>query len=351
MPISLYALMSMLLNETEDFEFVKYFASVLIILFASYFVANILFYHGRYNFYDIIDLIKYACFLQVLIALVAFFMPFMRETMIKIQFWNSSQFDNFEDTLSYKLIGLGASFFVSGIIFSVALILITYKWQNKKMTSKEILIDILSYLFISVIGIFFARTTLVGVLFSVGMIIVSNKKQRVNKLSKTLPALLIIIPIMSFTYIKYVWNNPESERLVALGFELFINADEKGELSSGSTNRLLEMYETYPNDIKTFIIGDGYWVDPKGNGYYKHIDIGYFRLIYYFGLIGLFLSFLFEYKVIKMMQRSFIIPNYLVYILYFLLLVLNLKGFASLASMSLLFCFNSKENNLIKSVS
>lgn len=53
----------------------------------------------------------------------------------------------------------------------------------------------------------------------------------------------------------------------------------------------------FPDNIKTWIIGDGYmenpyvsdpyYVGPRWHGYYMATDVGYLRFIFYFGLIGL----------------------------------------------------------------
>src|SRR5690606_10079985 len=55
-----------------------------------------------------------------------------------------------------------------------------------------------------------------------------------------------------------------------------------GELRSSSTDELAEMYR-FPKDEKTWWIGDGLIMLENG-GYYMTIDVGFLRLIYYFGL-------------------------------------------------------------------
>ena len=52
----------------------------------------------------------------------------------------------------------------------------------------------------------------------------------------------------------------------------------------------------WPDKLETWLIGDGYMIDPGynpnyygktyGGGYYMNSDVGYVRFIYYFGLIG-----------------------------------------------------------------
>jgi hypothetical protein len=52
----------------------------------------------------------------------------------------------------------------------------------------------------------------------------------------------------------------------------------------------------WPDNPKTWIIGDGYFNNPywdpnymgeMTDGYYMNTDVGYLRFIYYFGLVGL----------------------------------------------------------------
>lgn len=53
----------------------------------------------------------------------------------------------------------------------------------------------------------------------------------------------------------------------------------------------------FPDNLKTWIIGDGYFSNPyntdpfyigtRSRGYYMGTDVGYLRFIFYFGLIGL----------------------------------------------------------------
>ena len=62
----------------------------------------------------------------------------------------------------------------------------------------------------------------------------------------------------------------------------------------------------FPDNVKTWIIGDGYfdgpsntdpyYVGPTMTGFYMWTDVGYLRLIFYFGLIGLFTFMLFFFK-------------------------------------------------------
>jgi O-antigen ligase len=71
---------------------------------------------------------------------------------------------------------------------------------------------------------------------------------------------------------------------------------EKGEWQIDSNDKLKTMI-VFPDNAKTWIIGDGYFSNPyytdpyyvgyQLGGYYMGTDIGYCRFIFYFGIIGL----------------------------------------------------------------
>ena len=74
-------------------------------------------------------------------------------------------------------------------------------------------------------------------------------------------------------------------------FELLINYKEGYGFVTDSSDGLLKMY-----DIKikfdTFLIGDGFYIDKATGGYYMKNDIGFVRMILYFGIFGLITQYL-----------------------------------------------------------
>ncbi|EPH6686837.1 hypothetical protein ACSYPI_004774, partial [Escherichia coli] len=70
-------------------------------------------------------------------------------------------------------------------------------------------------------------------------------------------------------------------------FEFISNYSQTGKIETESSNILKDMY--FPISSHTFFWGDGYWLDPNGNGYYMHTDAGYMRSILYGGFINILL--------------------------------------------------------------
>lgn len=345
-PIVIMSLVAMGINGTGDAEFVKYLFSMILIFCGAYYIFIVLFRFGKYNLYGLIDIIKYVVIAQMVISLAMFFIPSVRTAIMDIQVMTIGGSEKtIEQTLAVRLVGFGSSFFGAGIINAFCLCMMSYKILTKKMTASRMTIEIFEYLFILLMGIFMSRITIAGLLMSLVMIIYARRSNVANGLKKLLPAFLILVPLSFFVYFKTIASNSEFEVLINQGFELVISASEGEGMESKSTNRLKEMYESYPSEISTYIFGDGYYSDPKGDGYYKHIDIGYFRLIYYFGVVGLLAYLFFQYRVMDMMRESMALPRYMLIILFGLVLIFNLKGFADFAYLALLFVFNELPSN------
>lgn len=347
--VAMISVFTMILNGSGDAEFVKYFISMSLVYFSCYYVTKILKRHEKYNFNDLIDLLEFIVLIQLLLSLIMFFVPSVKNFLVGIQNWGMDGY-MVDQVSSVRLIGFGASFFLAGTIISYCLILLSYKLLCSDMSKSIRLLGFLLYFLILFLGIFMARTTVVGFIFSLILVLLLNNRMKVINLKAIVMSFIFIIGLIFALFQTVISSIPELEILSDNAFELIINAQETGEASSHSTNELSAMYENFSVNAGTLVIGDAHFVGDKG-GYYQNTDVGFFRLIFYFGLVGSFFYFLFQYKVIAMMRRCFNIPFALFFVIYMLLLVLNLKGFADLVSISLLFCFNTKEKNVIKPVS
>ena len=94
------------------------------------------------------------------------------------------------------------------------------------------------------------------------------------------------------------------------------------------SNETLKSMIIFPDNFKTWFIGDGYfsnpyfsdpyYVGPYIGGYYMGTDIGYLRFIFYFGLIGLFTFSFFLISVAR--ECITLLPDYKLLILFILLL-------------------------------
>ena len=98
------------------------------------------------------------------------------------------------------------------------------------------------------------------------------------------------------------------------GFEGFFNFFGSGSFETHSTNTLQTMY-VFPENLKTWIIGDGLFFD--GGHTYMWTDVGYLRFIFYFGLVGL-TSFILLYVYMTRRGRHFFPDDGKLFFLLFL---------------------------------
>ena len=296
--VSLISLFSIIFNHTPDDSYVSYIRAVVIWLSGAVTICTLIYLvHGRVDVPLIINYMTAVCFFQCVSALLIEFVP---------------AFGNFIDTYVLqgqedlhdmdRLYGIGAALDVAGSRFAAAvaaLAILVYE-KRESLSIAEQMVYLTAFVFITIVGNMIARTTSVGVgigILYIGVFAFRNliyKGESIWKLfGVAIATLLLLIPISVFLY----RVSPEMQDLFRFGFEGFFNLVEKGSWSAGSTEMLKEMV-VFPETLKTWIIGDGYFMnsrydinylgDATEGGYYMGTDIGYLRFIFYFGVIGLF---------------------------------------------------------------
>lgn len=334
------ALISIGMNQTSDIEFIKYPISMVTILFASYFVAKVLSkFYRKLDFQTVSLLMINVILIQSILAFIMFLVPELRDFLLGIQKISPDDIERMPDFFEFRIIGFGTMFFGAGIISGFGLILIGALLRFYKLNTKQTILLSIKFLFILVVGMMMARTTLIGGLLGLILIFMpKNLKITISMFKKRFLFILniIFIPIVLMIILFFLVPKigETLEPLFNFAFEIFINYFEKGSAESASTSQLQNMY-IFPETIQTWIIGDGYWANPYGAGYYMSTDVGYLRLIYYFGLLGLFVYLLMQLTIIK---NSFE-QKLLIYTIFLYLLILNLKGFTDLVSICLVFYF------------
>lgn len=295
--VTFIAYISITLNNTPDFSYAYYVISMSVWLCAAFFVVFCIESTHKYLSFSLIsNYIIGVCVFQCIITLCIEYIP-------EVKNWVDSIFEMDQNFLEYtnRLYGIGAFLDTAGIRYSIALILCaalladSSKSDNKLLT----LIYTIAFLLISFIGNIVARTTLVGL--GLGTFYIIYKGNLVNKYinshnSRIWNSLFLIL-IISLPLVIYYYNtNSTFKSQVEFGFEGFFNLFEEGEWKVGSNIQLQRMI-VWPESIKTWIIGDGYFNNPDNidpyyvgkhtGGYYMGTDIGYLRFIFYFGILGL----------------------------------------------------------------
>lgn len=363
--VSLAGVFSVTINNTPDYSYSSYIMSFWVWTGGAYAVSRyICWLHRKLSFPIVGNYLITVCVFQCVMALWMDLSPSVKDFVDRYieqgqDFLNSAKV--------HRMYGIGASLDVAGIRFSCVLIIIAYLTFNLEKTiyRKYLPIHLLAFAIITVIGNMIARTTIVGVVIGLGYIFnmswdrglnISWKAQRIWKwVSMTL---LIVIPVAIYYY-----NNDETiHKHLRFAFEGFFSIVEKGHWETTSNNTLEGMI-VFPESVKTWIMGDGYFDNPTKTdpyfigtytgGYYMGTDIGYLRFIFYFGLIGLLAFSNFFFQVSRVCYHRFEGTRFL----FLMILLCNFIVWLKVATdtflvFALFLCIGKEENEeYMKSIS
>ena len=200
---------------------------------------------------------------------------------------------------SGRLYGLGAFVDPSGLRFAAILIIIAARMTQTLTDVRASILYILAFFIIGSIGNMISRTTTMGIILGVGYMIVDfivNYQARSANAGSL--GIILILSSIFVLFTVYLYNSNEVfHKNFRFGFEGFFSYFERGQFQTGSTDVLKTMY-IFPDDLKTWLIGDGYFANPGSDpnylgrirgGYYMGTDVGYLRFIFFFGIFGLVL--------------------------------------------------------------
>ena len=305
--MSLVCLFSVTFNGTNDHSYTSYIISMLVWMGGAYFVlCCIRLLHGYITLRLICNYVIAVCVGQCFVAYVIDLYP---------------AFDNFVNSfiagqaymgnVDSRMHGIGCALDVAGLRFSSALVMIAYLVVHAKLEQKKFIPwYIVAFLIISVIGSMIGRSTLVGILLAIAywfVVMIFYNEEWLAKNKRLLWTWFVGILMVTIPVVVYLYNtNGAFYNNLRFGFEGFFSLLEKGEWDVNSNNILKNML-VFPDNFKTWIIGDGYILNPSGRdpyyvgefygGFYKNTDIGYIRFIFYCGVIGLMTFIIYFIKV------------------------------------------------------
>ena len=297
--VSIAALFSITYNQTPDSSYVSYIISAIIWLCGAYAVCSFIYLtHKRIDLSLVANYLIWVCVFQCAMALLIDFVPSVRLFVDAHVAQGQAMLQKLD-----RLYGIGASLDVGGSRFAAVLVLTAYLIVQKKDEREGVPLTllILAFITITVVGNMIARTTLVGVIVGLLYIILmelrnlslrKTSEKRHSSLGAWAGMLIIFVPLCSILY-----NfSPQFHELMRFGFEGFFSLFEEGTWTTDSGAKLERMI-VWPEELRTWIIGDGYFENQRNDanyigdatvrGFYMGTDIGYLRFIFYFGLIGL----------------------------------------------------------------
>lgn len=356
--VSLVGLASVIFNNTRDFTYASYIMSMWVWLGGAYFVVEVIKgVHKKISVELICHYLIGVCVAQCTMAILIDNSPLIKDFVNKLVS-TSGFIDQSELVNKDRLYGIGCALDVAGTRFAAVLLMITALiYKHKGTNVLRLYVYLISFAVIFVIGNMLARTTTVGVLLAIVYLLIKAypydftiNRSSAGVLKHFCISLMVVLPIVISLYN----TNPAVREDIRFAFEGFFSLAEKGEWDVNSNDRLMDMW-VFPDNAKTWIIGDGYfdgpsntdpyYVGPTMTGFYMWTDIGYLRFIFYFGVIGLAVFMFFFFKCGQACAQKF--SNYSV--MFWLLVLLNyiiwFKVSTDIFVVFALFLCISKEDN------
>ncbi len=340
--VSFVAWLATVLNNTHDYTFATYIVSMWVWLGGAYTVVRyIRSIHGRISIELVANYLIAVCVIQCILALI--FDSNMTALQWRLRTFTGEAYMGATD--EDRLSGIGCALDVAGLRFSA--ILIMAAWMVVKMAARGKMIISLVYLvcmlFIVIIGNIISRTTAVGAGIGFAYILWALLFGERSKGKSRLTGIFAVLLVIAISLSTVLYNtNEKFHNHLRFGFEGFFSLVEKGEWQTNS-NDILQNMVVWPDNLKTWIIGDGYienpldtrlssydpyYIGPAFHGYYMQTDIGYCRFIFYFGLIGLTVFCLYFIKISDTLAKRF--PNYKW--MFYLILAMNFIGWCKVSS-------------------
>lgn len=355
--VSLVGLTSVIFNNTRDFTYASYIMSMWVWLGGAYFVVEVIRgVHKKVSVELICHYLISVCVAQCAIAILIDNNPLVKDFAHRFV---SSGFLNADDMEEKdRLYGIGCALDVAGTRFAAVLLMLTMLINKHKGTNVvRLYAYLISFAVIVVIGNMIARTTIVGVLLAIVYLLIKGypydftiNRSSAGVLKHFIISLVVVLPIVVSLYN----NNPAVREDIRFAFEGFFSLAEKGEWDVNSNDRLMDMW-VFPDNAKTWIIGDGYfdgpsntdpyYVGPTMTGFYMWTDIGYLRFIFYFGVIGLAVFMFFFFKCGQACAQKFSSYSVMFWLFVLLNYIIWFKVSTDIFVVFALFLCISKEDN------
>lgn len=285
-----WGLLVVAINSTDQYLYVTYFLSIFSAFFASYFIIKTT--SNELNTYDkFLYLIVLTVFVESIITIAIRYIPFLGNILFAIQEFQTKDPTDISWLYVNRFVGLGEAAYFGvvpscsiGLVSAMAIIVEGKTRYNFFLWFEFVVIAIISFLV--------ARISVVVPIICILWYLYNNsKKKKIGKIL-SVSAIGVIALIGVFSLLKMYL--PDS--VFGWAFESF----EGGRNESADTviDQIFGTHFTY----KTFLVGDGLYTTDH-NTYYGGKDIGYYRQIFYAGIVGLFGVVLFHLKIVKKCRR------------------------------------------------
>lgn len=313
--VSFVSFVSITVNNTPDSSYLYYIVSMWVWLGGAYFVVSLIKrIHGKVSVESVCFYLITVCVLQCILAEAIELIPAVKTFVDSILAG-----EGFMGKNEGRLYGLGCALDVAGGRFAVVLVMIAYllpRVANRENHSAYICSLLVAFLIIAVIGNVIGRTTLIGLLVGIVYLVYALTIAKVveGKAKRTLVAWVLGCTAIALMVAAMLYNTDAAWReQLRFGFEGFFSLIEEGRWEVHSNQQLAAQY-VWPDNMHTWLIGDGYmgstesdpyYIGYDWQGFYKGTDVGYCRFVFYFGLVGMAAFSLFMVMVGKTCMRRF----------------------------------------------
>lgn len=264
---------------------------------------------------------------QIIITILFFINNDLYETALSYLTLDTGVEDR-QNLISIRMIGLGNQFFGAGFNYSIDILVMSLlPYTNGSYIYKHSILYWIICCLIIFVGFLSARTFIIGIGCAILFLMINERRRIFSFLRNSFKIILILSVFFCTTLIFLSQYIDTIDLILEWAFEFFINVFSGDGFRSDSTDVLMTMY-IFPDNLITWLFGDGRFYMPDGS-YYMHTDVGFIRLIFFFGLPATILFYIYQlYFVYKIYENS----NFRIlksFLLCFILLVFicNLKGF------------------------
>ena len=283
---------------------------------------------------------SYAICLYVAFSIICIVFPQVYKTILNIvSVTEDSLYFSTYDRYVTRVGWIGFSGFTVSLKCSVANVLLLNEIATRRIQQSKISLKLLVMYLLTLLGtLFYART---GFVICLSLVVVLMFylffKGYIGK-SFVLFCSIILIFIVSLPIIIELANTSTTIRW---SFELILNY-LGGSGVTTTTTTILSRQIYWPGS-NTFFFGDGFNSSISGNNY-KGVDVGYMRMIFYFGIFGVLLALItfgFSMSCLKSNHSKW---NFIIISLFLLVAIFEIKGETILTvlpvSISLSLCNN-----------
>ena len=322
--IIIISIIIILFSEYKDMYYINYYILQIMNINIAYLMVKIL-KKSKIKGEKALEYLLYAILLDFITVFFIKINPSCLFVINKVVFIPKESLEIINSNIYYRFLGLGGKFFGGGVIAGYGVLLSTYLYLND-FKKKYFIILVLCFFY----GILLARTTIISLVLSffMAIIVVFNKNKKKMKCISFIFKLIILI--FTIYFIIYLFF-----RETRFGYWVLEILGIFFEKKPRSVNSLINLLENIKKvEIQDIILGNGKWKYGLEEISILRTDIGYYRILFYSGIIGFFL-FLFNYiyfycKLIKISWKigfKNVVFSYLLLLYY---MVINIKGFVTL---------------------